>query len=104
MSIDARVTAISKELGEDKPIKLYLEDRPGGGPAGQETLTILNTGVIKETKYWAIYLCRLIGCDIWGGAGEIMLGDTVFAQRHGYTGILLVGNWFEIIQTHRETI
>lgn len=34
-------------------------------------------------------LSGLIGCKIWGGAGQLMIGETQVATRIGYTRISL---------------
>ena len=99
MSIDARVVGLRK-LKAEREVKLTLADRPGGGLAGQETLRILNTSKMKESRGWLLTLRKLIGCDIWGGSGEIMLGNARLAKREGYTGIYLESNWMDVIERH----
>lgn len=97
MSIDARVVGLRMVKDGKRIVKLSLEDRPGGGPAGQSTLRITNR---NRRPGSLVTLKQLIGCDIWGGSGEIMLGDNVLAKRHGYTAIELVDDWEEVIINH----
>lgn len=96
MSIDAVVVGIRK-LKSEPFVKLTLEDRPGGGPAGQATLRVLNTPELKPG--WAVHLNRLIGKFLWGGSGEIMLGNSKIAIREGYTGIRLVEGWEDMVDS-----
>lgn len=88
MSIDARVHAVHYEIdwtmASGCATRLVLIDRPGGGPAGQEALTCDG---FDPNANW------LIGRDIWGGAGEIQLGDKTIAKRKGYTMIEFVDLW-----------
>jgi len=92
MSIDARVVGLRFAGGN---LKITLEDRPGGGPAGQQTLVVLNQDELGE--HWAINLSSLIGHDIWGSSGEVMLRDRKFAIREGYTGVRLVKDWKDVL-------
>ena len=81
MSIDARI--IAAQLQGNGHMRLVLVPREKGGVAGQGTLTITNWPVGADP--WG-----LIGTEIWGGAGEIMVGDTRWAERKGYTQIMLM--------------
>ena len=92
MSIDAQVIGIRK-LDSENIVKLTLGPSSKGGIAGQESLHILNSDQLDM-----MILRNLIGQDIWGGSGEIMLGDTKLATREGYVGIILVDNWVEVIR------
>ena len=90
MSIDARIIGIREVNNE---VKIALIDRPDGGPAGQETLIVDNA-----THEWPMELCGLIGQDIWGGSGHIMLSDSVLAHRSSYTHICLVPDYKDVIK------
>lgn len=96
MSIDARVAGIRKS--EDQQVKLTLEDRPRGGPAGQPTLVILNV----PNNWESSPLVDLVGCDIWGNASQIMLCNSVFATRDGYQGITLAEGWDKAIAEYHQ--
>ena len=99
MAIDAVVVGLRKKKGES-PVKLTLEPRPGGTPAGQHTLAILN---IKEQKPgWLLVLKKLIGCELWGGSSAVYLGEKKLASREGYVGINLVDGWEELIDQQKE--
>lgn len=80
MSIDARVTAVT--YSPDGTATLHLEPAdPRRAPAGQPSLVVLNPRP---------GMGAMVGTQVWGGAGEIMVGDTKFADRVGYTRIRLV--------------
>lgn len=113
MSIDARIAAVTvvspshcdtcKGTGKDPEnnwdwcptchgateevpaVRLHLEPRELGGCAGQPVLTIVNPPS-TDLGFWP----GLVGTEIWGGAGEIMVGEKVWAKRVGYTRIELV--------------
>jgi hypothetical protein len=82
VSIDARVKTV--RLFEDGSGELVLVDRParpGGVPgiAGQRSLAF--DAAPEEVT-------ALNGCDIWGGANSVMLGDREIARREGYTRVV----------------
>jgi hypothetical protein len=84
VSIDARVETVL--IHEDGGGRLLLVDRParaGGvpGTAGQRSLYFERAP--EEVT-------ALNGLDIWGGDGEIMLGESEIARRIGYTRIEFV--------------
>lgn len=71
---------------KDNPkVRLKLEPRQYGGVAGQSVLTLLNPPTVDPQV-----LAGLIGTEIWGGSGEIMVGNKLWARRVGYTSIELV--------------
>ena len=71
----------------DKPlVRIGLSAKPGR-TAGQRSLTIMNPPTLDADK-----LASMIGCAIWGNASKIMVGQTVWAERIGYTKIRLVGD------------
>ena len=86
MSIDAKivaVTIVSPDVPSGDPcVHLHLEPRERGGVAGQSVLTVLNPP--------AADLGVLVGTEIWGNDSVIMVGDTKWANRVGYTQIELV--------------
>ena len=112
MSLDARISAVTRILSGDcvtcgnsgidpesgwdyctecqgasigkSVVRLHLEPREPGGLAGQDVLTVINP---PEGD-----LSGLVGTEIWGGSGCIMVGDTKWAKRIGYTKIELVEN------------
>jgi hypothetical protein len=95
MSIDALVSSIDLTIGNPK---LVLVDRPSGGPAGQGSLEILNPPAdIEELRPFLL-------CELWGGCGEIMLGDDRIAIRQGYTSITLVDGWRDILAKYQEAL
>lgn len=72
---------------KDNPkVRLQLSPREKGGLAGQRVLTITNPPTLDPEK-----LAGMVGTEIWGGAGEIMVGQTKWANRIGYTQIELIG-------------
>ena len=71
---------------KDNPVvRLKLEPRKVGGLAGQSVLTIVNPPTVDPAA-----LSGLIGVEIWGGSGAIMIGQRLWAKRIGYTKIELV--------------
>lgn len=76
MAIDANVAFV--ELKEDGSGVLHLCDRIPEGSRGQSRLHF-DTAPHEVTA--------LNGLEIWGGAGQIMLGDCEIAKREGYTKI-----------------
>lgn len=113
MSIDARIEAVTvvapercetcNDTGKDprdnwddcpschgatkeKPhVRLQLVAREKGGGPGQPALTITNPPTLDPEK-----LAGMIGTEIWGGSGDIMVGEKKWAERIGYTKIELV--------------
>jgi hypothetical protein len=85
MSIDARVTGVRRNAGGE--CILTLEQRDKYTSAGQPEILVLN-----PPEPWT-RLEALIGCEIWGGSGFVMLGDFHIADREGYTAIRLRDNW-----------
>ena len=67
-------------------VRLKLAPREEGGLAGQDVLTIINPPTLDPGL-----LESMVGMEIWGGSGEIMVGETKWADRIGYTRIRLVG-------------
>ena len=70
---------------ENPQVRLQLGPREKGGIAGQDVLTIVNPPTIDPEA-----LSGLIGTEIWGGAGCIMVGDRKWANRIMYTRIELI--------------
>ena len=70
---------------DDPRVRLQLVAREKGGVAGQDVLTIVNPPTLEPEA-----LAGMIGTEIWGGSGDIMVGDTKWANRIGYTRIELV--------------
>ena len=111
MSIDARIAAVTHILpgdcvgcsntgkGEDdwddcpfcygtsigkRVLRLHLEPREPGVAPGQQVLAVVNP---PEGD-----MSGIVGTEIWGNSSEIMVGDTKWAKRIGYTKIELVEN------------
>jgi len=112
MSIDARIDAVTvvvpgpcntcNDTGKDPEtnyddcpschgaargraqVRLKLVPRENGTVAGQDVLTIINPPTLNPNV-----LAGLIGTEIWGGSGDIMVGDKKWANRIGYTRIEL---------------
>lgn len=85
MAISAVVQGISV-LG-DGTVRLALGPTDKGDPAespGQETMIVLNPPTPPEL------LRGLIGCTVWGGSNELLVGETVIAERIGYTRLRLL--------------
>lgn len=76
MAIDAHVAYV--ECKEDGSGVLHLCDRITNGSRGQSRLHF-DTAPLEVTA--------LNGLPIWGGAGQIMLGEREIAKRLGYTQI-----------------
>lgn len=76
MAIDANVAYV--ELKEDGSGTLHLCDRIPNGSRGQSRLHF-DAAPDEVTA--------LNGLPIWGGAGQIMLGEHQIAKREGYTRI-----------------
>lgn len=79
MSIDANVAYV--ELKEDGSGTLHLCDRVPEGSRGQSRLHF------DAAPY---EVTALNGLEIWGGSGQIMLGDKEIAKRDGYTKISFI--------------
>jgi hypothetical protein len=79
MAIDANVAYV--ELHEDGSGVLHLCDRVPEGSRGQSRLHFA-TAPHEVTA--------LNGLSIWGGAGQIMLGEREIAKREGYTRISFI--------------
>lgn len=79
MAIDAHVAYV--ECKEDGSGTLHLCDRIPDGSRGQSRLHF------DAAPY---EVTALNGLSIWGGAGEIMLGDRKIAAREGYTRISFI--------------
>ncbi len=80
MSIDG---VIHSAEATDDGLRIYLRPREKGGVAGQRSLCITNWPAGANPS-------GLIGTEIWGGSCEIMVGDTLWAERRGYGQIILV--------------
>lgn len=80
MSIDAKVAEVTYNRDGTATLRLVPAD-PRRAPAGQPVLVALNPRP---------GMGAMVGTQVWGGAGEIMVGDTKFADRVGYTRIRLV--------------
>lgn len=95
MAIDARISAVT--FVSNGTCRLSLEDRNNHSVAGQVKLYIQNTdNTVRE------YGKSLVGCEIWGGAEKLMLGDKLIANRQSYTVIRLVENWVQVVQEYKE--
>lgn len=81
MSIDARICGV-----RIKPdcVRLILEPRESGGCAGQTIMVIENPP--SDPRRLEV----LIGECVWGGDSELLIGDTKFADRVGYTRLRLL--------------
>lgn len=79
MSINAIITGVTRL--PDLTARLTLEQF-NNDPAGQSAL-ILEGGVPDNIE-------SVIGTHIWGGASSIMIGEKLWATRHGYTHIRLI--------------
>lgn len=79
MAIDANVAYV--ELNEDGSGLLHLCDRIPNGSRGQSRLHF-STAPHEVTA--------LNGLEIWGGAGQIMLGEREIAKRDSYTHISFI--------------
>ena len=77
MSIDANVAFV--EVAEDGSGALHLCDRVPEGSRGQSRLRFASA---------PYEVTALNGLPVWGGAGQIMLGEIEIARREGYTRIV----------------
>lgn len=84
MAIDGRVSAVT--LNKDGTATLSLEPREKATCAGQTKLTIVNPPEVD----FRTFANAMIGQELWGGAGEIMVRETKWADRIGYTRIRLI--------------
>lgn len=93
MSIDANVAFV--ELKEDGSGTLHLCDRVPEGSRGQSRLHF-DTAPHEVTA--------LNGLPVWGGAGQIMLGDIEIAKREGYTLISFTERerFLEAVKVHHQ--
>lgn len=80
MSIDAIVETVYHNEDGSGSLKLKARDTKSG-PAGQNRL------YFDKAPH---DVTALNGREIWGGAGEIMVGETKIANRIGYTQIEFV--------------
>ncbi len=80
MNIAATIHAA--ETLDNGSVRIYLRPIAEGEIAGQRSLTITNWPKGKSPY-------GLVGTDIWGGSGQIMIGERVWAERRGYTHIFL---------------
>lgn len=71
-------------------VRLQLVPRERGGVAGQSVLVIVNPPTTEPD-----ILAGMVGTAIWGGGSEIMIGNTLWAKRIGYTRI-------ELVTDHKE--
>ena len=76
MAIDALVAYV--ETWEDGSGTLHLCDRVPEGSRGQSRLSFASA---------PYEVTALNGLPVWGGAGQIMLGNREIAKRDGYTRI-----------------
>lgn len=85
MSIDAHVWAVVQN--PDGTGSLCLADRPPARPGE-------NPGIAGQSSLHFDSappdVASLVGRDIWGGDGMIMLGERKIAERLGYTKIRFV--------------
>ncbi len=79
MSINAIIQSVERLPDGTAKICLgpYNDD-----PTGQDSLIIVNP---PEGR-----LDGLVGVHIWGGSGTIVIGETMWAKRNGYTRIVLL--------------
>ncbi len=83
MSIDARIIGI--QVSRDNEVMLVLEPRdPRNARHGDIRMSIENPPDDPSR------LEVLIGEDVWGGDSYLMIGDTKFADRVGYTRLRLL--------------
>lgn len=94
MSIDARIAGVTRRLTGE--VTIALESRDGRSGPGQEMMTILNPSMLDCD------MAQLIGCEVWGGSSDLMLGDRKLADRDGYLGLILVGGWLKIVAKWHE--
>lgn len=95
MSIDALVVGANvRPTGE---CVLVLEPREESNKHhGDFTMVVMKPPKNKKS------LGRLIGCELWGGSGELLLGDTKIAERVGYRRLTLLPGWESIVNSWRK--
>jgi hypothetical protein len=79
VSIDAVIEMVTRN--PDGTATLHLGPRGGEGP-GQPGMTVLNPPPGLEAA---------VGTEVWGNDSWLMVGETRWAQRVGYTACRLVG-------------
>jgi hypothetical protein len=79
MSIDAVIDRVERNADGTADILLVAAD-PRRAPAGQTRMTVLNPPPQFEAA---------VGTQIWGGANSVMVGQTHWADRIGYTRLRL---------------
>lgn len=77
MSIDAVITGVTRN--PDGTASLHLGPRGDSCP-GQTRMTVENPPPDLEAA---------VGTEVWGGDGYLMVGDTKWADRIGYTRLRL---------------
>jgi hypothetical protein len=80
VSIDAVIQSVKREPDGTAALILVTRD-PRTAPAGQSRLTVVNPPPFLEAA---------VGTEVWGGCGALMVGDTEWADRIGYTRIRLI--------------
>ena len=75
MSIDARINDV-RYLPDGTAELILAPADERRAPAGQPRIVIDNPKPNMDV---------LVGYHIWGGAGELMIGETKIAERIGYT-------------------
>lgn len=80
MSIDAIIVGVTRGLAELP--RLNLEGRIPGESPGQSVLFVRNAPKSLDS---------FIGREIWGGSGELLIGQTTVAKRVGYCDIEWTG-------------
>lgn len=94
MSICAEI--IGSVCNDDGTVDLLIGPIGDDGP-GQKTLTVLNPPDDRET------FCKAVAFQkIWGSANTIMVRETVWAKREGYTRIRLVESAAATTDTNLE--
>lgn len=83
MSIDAVIIGAS-ELNSGE-IVLNLDARRNDAP-GQSRMTVVDSPPLAD-------LAVIFGCEMWGNSSLLLIGDTVIADRIGYTSLKLRDNW-----------
>lgn len=85
MAISAVVQGIT--VLPDGTVRLSLGPIEDGDPSqspGQESMIVVNPPDPPDL------LRGLIGSTVWGGSGELLVGETVIAERIGYTRLRLL--------------
>jgi len=68
-----------------RAVRLHLEPIRKGEVAGQNVLTVVDAPDVD--------LSGLVGTEIWGDSSQIMIGETKWADRVGYTRIRTKVEW-----------